>query len=176
MLHPEFEKLFENLQSENENWIKPCRFGYFFENRCRDFLKRAFSPLGWHFKERRPFKVVHLEEPNEVFIVFLSTSEENFYCQTDIDLNLHTQESLEIDLSKCNFNNNSNCRWISPQPSKVFKLRDGRRVCYLFRFAKEILLECSEFCGFCPEEACDPRLKQVVAFELKKFNTGENDG
>ena len=144
--------------------FSPCTLGFISEREHKDKLREILKTNGWKFKYRRPYKVVY-KTYGGVFIVFLTTSETDFYCKTDLELGL--QETPQIDTERCE-KYKPECGWIKGT-SRMFKLRAGKSNCYLFRLSPKLLKKMGEICGRCDKQATDRSFKRVVAYELKKY-------
>ena len=144
--------------------FSPCTLGFIREKEHREEIAQNLHTKGWNFKYKRPFKVVH-SEPNGVFVVLLTTSRVDFYCKTDGVLKLN--RTPEVDTERCE-KDRPECRWIKGT-SRLFKVRAGKKNCYVFRFAPAILKRIGVLCGRCGERALDGDAKKVVAYELQKY-------
>ena len=143
--------------------FSPCTLGFIREEEHKGELKKLLN-YEWNFRYRRPFKVVYRSR-NGVFVVLLTTSGIDFYCKTDGVLKLN--RTPQVDTEKCE-KEPPECQWIKGV-SRLFKVRAGKRNCYVFHFAPAILHKMGRVCGRCDENALDKEAKKVVAYELKKY-------
>ena len=166
MLADELKKIFQNKKTNKKTSFEKCQIGYIFERENKFILKRL-TRKGWHFKSKRPAKVVFVSnDTEEVFFMLFSTSKSEFICQTDIELKIEG-ETPRVDLTECSLN--EECSWFkSGKVSKPLKFHT-RRPCYVLRTPKHIFESLFTSCGKCSENLFPLLLRKIVEYELKKY-------
>jgi hypothetical protein len=165
MLAEELKKIFQDLEPKKEKSFERCQIGFILEKKYKALLQKS-TRANWHFKNKRPAKIIYVSD-NEVYFILFSTSPWEYYCSTDFTLGIQTKSIPKVDLTECDLN--ENCHWFkSGKISKPLKFK-FHKYCYVISLHKKLFEAIFTPCGKCSEDFLPPLLKKIVEYELKKY-------